>query len=241
MIGIFITWWWWSHQKNDSGKESVGLLEGATNVNDYFQVVEVYDSWWEMPEDPHNTELGRFQAEVGNDFAKINKKIWKLLVIFLLVLIISEQGWEVRPGGGAAGWLSGRFSRKSKKFWHWCWCWRWTSCQTQFQGKPSRTLEAVLNGFPHSATCVGRTFSQGGRLGMKNIYQRRWNFIPRFSDFIYFSISSLQFVGVVTIGSSLPPSHPSNPLNTINIFAQPVALLQRFFFTKNFLIYLYHF
>ena len=33
------------------------------------------------------------------------------------------------------------------------------------QGKPSRTVEAVLNGFPHSATCVGRTFSQGGRLG----------------------------------------------------------------------------
>ena len=115
MIGIFITWWWWLHQKNNSVKESVGLLEGDTNVNDDFQVVEVYDSWWEMPEDPHNTELGRFQAEVGNDFAKINKKIWKLLVIFLLVLIISEQGWEVRPGGGAAGWLSGRFSRKSKK------------------------------------------------------------------------------------------------------------------------------
>ena len=30
------------------------------------KVVEVYDSWWAMPEDPHNTELGRFKAEVTN-------------------------------------------------------------------------------------------------------------------------------------------------------------------------------
>ena len=60
--------------------------------------------------------------------------------------------------------------------------------------------------------------------------------MSKFSDFLYFSISSLQFVGVVTIGSSLPPSHPSNPLNTLNIFAQPVDLLQRYFFTKNFLL-----
>ena len=29
-------------------------------------MVEVYDSWWAMPEDPHNTELGRFQAEVAS-------------------------------------------------------------------------------------------------------------------------------------------------------------------------------
>jgi len=69
--------------------------------------------------------------------------------------------------------------------------------QEGFQGKPSRTVEAVLDGFPHSATCVGRTFSQGGRLG------------------------------VVTIGSNLPPSHPSNPLNTLNIFASAEAILQR--------------
>ena len=161
-----------------------------------------------------------------------------MIFCFSLVLIVSEQGWEVRPGGGAAGWLSGRFFYKINEnsgIGADCWCWRWTSCQTQFQGKPSRTLEAVLNGFPHSATCVGRTFSQGGRLGMENIYQRK------FSDFLYFSISSLQFVGVVTIGSSLPPSHPSNPLNTLNIFAQPVDLLQRFFLPKTFYLTLHHF
>ena len=35
------------------------------------------------------------------------------------------------------------------------------------------------------------------------------------------------YPGVVTIGSSVPPSHTSNPLNTLNIFAPPESALQR--------------
>ena len=35
-----------------------------------------------------------------------------MIFCFPLVLIVSEQGWEVRPGGGAAGWFSGRFFYK---------------------------------------------------------------------------------------------------------------------------------
>ena len=31
----------------------------------FAQVVEVYNSWWDMAEDPHNEELLRFRAQVG--------------------------------------------------------------------------------------------------------------------------------------------------------------------------------
>ena len=41
----------------------------------------------------------------------------------------------------------------------------------------------------------------------------------------------LFLLGVVTIGPNLPPSHHSNPLNTLNIFASAQSLLQRFFIT----------
>ena len=58
----------------------------------------------------------------------------------------------------------------------------------------------------------------------------KWNFhslstLPFLKGFIFFSSSN--FAGVVTIGPNLGPSHPSNPLNTLNIFASAESLLQR--------------
>ena len=38
---------------------------------------------------------------------------------------------------------------------------------------------------------------------------------------------------MVTIGPDLPPSHPSNPLNTLNIFASAESILQRYLLIKD--------
>ena len=63
----------------------------------------MYDSWWEMPEDPHNTELGRFQAEVGflsklfffsRDFSENYRQILTQVERSDLVVVLQE-GFQV--------------------------------------------------------------------------------------------------------------------------------------------------
>ena len=58
----------------------------------------MYDSWWAMPEDPHNTELGRFQAEVTSprllkDNANSTTAAMKI-VLFKIIFALHSNIWS---------------------------------------------------------------------------------------------------------------------------------------------------